>query len=103
MRKYFRESINGNLSVFLARGIYTGRDDIKVSYPIYDKDRIIGVLVFQFEISENFKKQIAMENAFVMHSSGGILIGRPELRNRLIFNTAEEEINRIYREKNIRQ
>lgn len=99
MRKYFRESINGNLSVFLARGIYTGRDDIRVSYPIYDKDRIIGVLVFQFEISENFKKQIAMENAFVMHSSGGILIGRPELRNRLIFNTAEEEINRIYREK----
>ncbi|GAB5047295.1 ATP-binding protein [Thermodesulfovibrio sp. TK110] len=98
-RSYFKESINGKLSVFIARGVYTGRDDIRVSYPVYEKGSIIGVLVFQFDITENFKKQINMENAFLMHSSGGILIGKPELINRLLFSVSEEELNRVYEEK----
>jgi len=99
LRKYFKESIQGRLSVFIARGIYTGRDDVRISYPVYDRGNITGVLVFQFYISEDFKKQINMENAFLMHSSGGVLIGREELKNRLIFNPSQEELNRVYEEK----
>lgn len=98
-RKYFKESIQGNLSVFISRGVYTKRDDIRISYPVYDRGSIIGVLIFQFDISKNFKKQINIENAFVMHSSGGILIGKAELRNRLLFNLPPEELKKIYEEK----
>ncbi|MGC9045186.1 MAG: ATP-binding protein [Thermodesulfovibrio sp.] len=98
-RRYFKESINGNLSVFIARGVYSKRDDIRISYPVYNKGSITGVLVFQFYIGENFKKQINMENAFLMHSSGGVLIGKPELINRLLFNVSQEELKRVYEEK----
>jgi|GEM_PF-671247 len=98
-RKYFKEAIKGNLSVFIARGVYTGRDDIRIAYPVYDKEGVIGILVFQFYISEDIKKHIKMENAIVMHSSGGILIGKDELRNRLIFNPPEEELKKVYEEK----
>ena len=98
-RKYFQESIQGNLSVFIGRGVYSLRDDVRISYPVYDKGDIIGILAFQFYISENLKKQIDIENAFLMHSSGGVLIGKDELRNRLIFNLPEEELKKVYEEK----
>ncbi|WP_353683855.1 ATP-binding protein [Thermodesulfovibrio sp. 3907-1M] len=98
-RRYFKESIQGKLSIFIARGVYTGRDDIRISYPVYDKGSIKGVLVFQFYISEDFKKQINMENAFLMHSSGGVLIGKPELTNRLLFSVSQKELGRVYEEK----
>ena len=98
-RKYFQESIHGNLSVFIGRGIYSSRADVRISYPIYDKGDIIGVLVFHFYIDESFKKQLNIKNAFVMHSSGGVLIGREELRNRLIFSPPEEELKKLYEEQ----
>lgn len=98
-RKYFQESIQGNLSVFIGKGVYTLRDDVRISYPVYDKGDIIGILAFQFYISENLKKQIDIENAFLMHSSGGVLIGKEELKNRLIFNLPEEELKKVYEEK----
>lgn len=98
-RKYFKDSMRGNLSIFIARGIYTKRDDIRISYPVYDRGNIIGVLVFQFDISKNFKKEIELENAFMMHSSGGILIGKQELKNRILFSPSPEELKKIYEEK----
>ncbi|GLI54335.1 ATP-binding protein [Thermodesulfovibrio yellowstonii] len=98
-RKYFKDSIQGKLSIFIARGIYTKRDDIRISYPVYDRGNIIGVLVLQFDISKNFKKEIELENAFMMHSSGGILIGKQELKNRMLFSLSPGELKRIYEEK----
>ncbi|ACI21505.1 ATP-binding protein [Thermodesulfovibrio yellowstonii] len=98
-RKYFKDSIQGKLSIFIARGIYTKRDDIRISYPVYDRGNIIGVLVLQFDISKNFKKEIDIENAFMMHSSGGILIGKQELKNRMLFSVSPEELKKVYEEK----
>lgn len=98
-RKYFRESIKGNLSVFIARGIYTEMDNIKISYPVYEGQNPVGVLVFQFDISESFKKQLSIENAFLMHSSGGVLIGKDELRNRFIFTPTKQQLEELYKEK----
>jgi len=96
MRQYFQESIEGKLSIFLGRGLYTKRDDVRVSYPVYKNGVIIGVIVFQFDISEHFKKQVEIEDAFVMHYTGAILIGKDELKGKIIFNPPEKEIQRLY-------
>ncbi|MEN2994025.1 MAG: ATP-binding protein [Thermodesulfovibrio sp.] len=98
-RRYFKESMQGKLSVFIGRGLYTHRDDIRVSYPVYEGEKIIGVLVFQFDISENFKKLMNIENIIMVHSSGGVLIGTKELRNRLLFDVSPEELKKVYEEK----
>lgn len=98
-RSYYKESIEGKLSVFLARGLFTKREDIRISYPVYKSGDIIGIIVFQFDISENFKEQIEIENAFVMHSSGAVLIGKKELMNRFILKPSEEELRKIEEEK----
>lgn len=96
MRQYFQESIEGKLSIFLGRGLYTKRDDVRISYPVYKNGVIIGVIVFQFDISEHFKKQVEIEDAFVMHYTGAILIGKDELKGKIIFNPPEKEIQRLY-------
>jgi len=98
-RDYFQESIKGNRGLFIGRGVYSFRDDVRIAYPVYEKGDIIGVLVFQFYMGENFKKQINIENSILMHSSGGVLIGKDELKNRLIFTPPEEELKKVYEEK----
>ncbi|MCS7164116.1 MAG: ATP-binding protein [Thermodesulfovibrio sp.] len=98
-RRYFKESMQGKLSVFIGRGLYTEKDDIRISYPVYEGEKIIGVLVFQFDISKNFKKQMNIENIIMAHSSGGVLIGTKELRNRLLFDYPPEELKKVYEEK----
>lgn len=98
-REYFREAIEGNLSVFIGRGVFTKRDDIRIASPVYDKNEILGVIVAQFDISKNFKNQIASENAFLMHSSGAVLIGREDLKDRFILNPSQTQIERLQSEK----
>lgn len=97
-RKYFKESMDGKLAISMARGIYTLRDDLRISYPVYEGNRIIGVLVFQIDIINDLKKYLNIENAFIMHSSGAVLAGKPDLRNKLILNPAQDDLNKIYKE-----
>jgi len=41
---------------FLWQGEFIqSRDNLKISYPVYDKNRIIGVLVFQIDIINDLK------------------------------------------------
>lgn len=98
-RKYFKESIQGKLSIFIAKEIYTKRDDIRISYPVYDKGNTVGVLVFQFDISKSFIKELETENVCMMHSSGGVFIGKQELKNRMLFSPSPEELKKVYEEK----
>lgn len=98
-RRYFREAINGKTSVFIARGILTNREDIRVANPVSVNNKTVGVLVFQFPLSDNFKKLVETENAFVMHETGLILIGKEEFRNRLLMPLDEKKISELYKEK----
>lgn len=98
-RKYFLESINGKLSVFIARGVLTEKEDIRISYPVQDKNKIIGVLVMQFPISEILRKEIEIENMFILHVSGAVLFGKKELENKFLFKISEETLNKLYDEK----
>ncbi|MCS7202934.1 MAG: ATP-binding protein [Thermodesulfovibrio sp.] len=98
-RKYFREASEGKTSVFIARGIYTGREDIRVATPVFNKKEILGVLVFQFPVSSDFIKYVEVENAFLMHKTGFILIGREDLKNRSIYKLNEEDLRKLYFEQ----
>lgn len=98
-RKYFKESMNGKLSVFIARGVYTKREDARVSYPVYMGNNVAGVLVLQFEIDDKLKNIMKAENSFLMHKSGAVLIGPEEIKNKFIYAPSSEEIEYLYREK----
>ncbi len=99
IRKYFREAIEGETSILLAKGIYTKREDIRVAHPVFLDDKIAGVLVFQFSPSRELINFIKAENVFIMHKSGAVLIGPENIKNHFIFPPSKEDLDFIYKEK----
>ena len=83
-RPYFTNAIKGQKYIYIARGITTNKLGIYFSYPVYNKDNIIGVLVFKYNFSNIFSQITKNKNLLLLHSSGLVLYGDNELINSCI-------------------